>query len=102
MSTDVQAATGAVLYVYFKVPLAEHDAWVPRARDFQTALLKVWPGLQAELLQRPEASGGKETWMEVYNHPMGITSEIQAFIEHGAEVARMPMPRHTERFIPLR
>jgi hypothetical protein len=94
--------SGAVLYVYYKVPLPEHAQWAAPVRAFQAELVARWPGLKAELLQRPEASDGKETWMEIYQHLSGLTPDIAASIEQHAVAAGLPMPRHAERFIPLR
>ncbi len=92
----------AVLYVYYKVPVQEHAQWAARVRPFQAALMARWPGLKAELLQRPEASEGQETWMEIYQHLIGLTPDIEASIQQHAAAAGLPMPRHSERFIPLR
>jgi hypothetical protein len=94
--------SAAVLYVYYKVPVAEHATCAAKVRPFQAALVAQWPGLKAQLLQRPEASEGKETWMEIYQHLIGLTPDMVASIEHSASAAGLPMPRHTERFIPLR
>jgi Domain of unknown function (DUF4936) len=94
--------TGPVLYVYYKVPLEAHAAWAHRVQQFQAALMAVWPGLQAELLQRPEASNGQETWMEIYRHAGGLGSGLQHAITQGAIEAGLPEPRHSEHFIPLR
>lgn len=94
--------SGAVLYVYYKVPVQEHTACAAKVLPFQAALLAQWPGLKAELLQRPEASEGKETWMEIYQHLTGLTPEILASVQQHATAAGLPMPRHNEQFIPLR
>lgn len=93
---------GAQLYVYYKVDAAHHDALAPRVRQCQAALRAQWPGLQAELLQRPEASKGQETWMETYRFDGGVTTAMVAAIEQAASAAGLPLPRHAERFIALR
>lgn len=92
----------AVLYVYFKVDAAQHTALAPRVRAFQAQLQAQWPGLVCELLQRPEAAQGVETWMETYRTDNGDSDELQAAIEGAACAADLPLPRHLERFIPLR
>ncbi len=92
----------SVLYVYYKLDVAWHDAWARRVRQFQAQLVAQWPGLVAELLQRPEATDGQETWMETYRHPRGLTPELLASIAQTALDAGLPAPRHTESFIPLR
>jgi hypothetical protein len=94
--------SAAVLYVYYKVALDEHARFAQRVRICQADLRLRWAGLEAELLQRPEASDGKETWMEAYRYPQGISAELQAAIHQAAVDAELPMPRHTERFIALR
>ncbi len=95
-------STSAVLYVYFKVDAAQHHALAPRLRAFQAALQLQWPGLVCELLQRPEAAQGVETWMETYRCGAGLGAELVAAIEAAAQAADLPAPRHTETFIPLR
>jgi Domain of unknown function (DUF4936) len=93
---------GAVLYVYYKLGLAQHAEWAPRVRQFQAALVAQWPGLVAELLQRPEPSAGLETWMETYHHRSGLTANMADHIAQAAVQAQLPAPRHTEIFMPLR
>ena len=93
---------GAILYVYYKVDAAQHAALAPRVRDFQARLAEAWPGLACELLQRPEAASGQETWMETYRHGDGLTEAIVAGIARAATEAGLPSPRHEECFIPLR
>ena len=53
-------------------------------------------------MQRPEAAGGQETWMEIYRHGDDLTEAIVAAIARAATEAGLPLPRHAERFIPLR
>jgi hypothetical protein len=90
-----------VLFVYYKVPATAHAAWVPQVQQFQAALQQAWPGLVVELMQRPEATAGIETWMETYRHPSGITAKMSASIEQAAATASLPVPRHVERFVVL-
>jgi hypothetical protein len=91
-----------VLYVYYKVPAEQHAALAPRVRDFQAGLRVKWPGLVVELLQRPEAPNGVETWMETYRRDAGLNDELVDAIAAAAVAAGLPAPRHAERFIPLR
>ena len=93
---------GAILYVYYKVDAEQHAALAPRVRSFQASLAEAWPGLACELLQRPEAAAGQETWMETYRHGDGLAEAIVAAIARGATEAGLPAPRHVEQFIPLR
>ena len=95
----------AALYVYYKVDAAQHTATAARVRRFQARLLAAWPGLVCELLQRPEAAAGIETWMEAYRHADGIPEALIAHIAEAAESAQadgLPTPRHSERFVALR
>ena len=93
---------GAILYVYYKVDAGQHAALAPRVRSFQAGLAEAWPGLACELLQRPEAAGGQETWMETYRHGDGVAETMMAAIARAAAEAGLPLPRHVESFIPLR
>ena len=92
----------AVLYVYYKVDPAQHGAIAPQVRQFQAALAAQWSGLACELLQRPEAAGGVETWMETYRHASGLSPALLGSMASAAAAAGLPAPRHTESFIPLR
>ena len=96
------STASAVIYVYYKVDAAEHAACSARVRQFQAALVAQWPGLVCELLQRPEAAGGIETWMETYRHRLGLSPALLTAIANAAAAAGLPAPRHTETFIPLR
>jgi hypothetical protein len=93
---------GAVLCVYYKVDALQHAALAPRVQQFQTQLRLAWPGLTCELLQRPEAAAGVETWMETYRHDSGVTAALIEALALAAAEAGLPAPRHTESFIPLR
>jgi Domain of unknown function (DUF4936) len=91
------------LYVYYKVPLAEHAALRPKVEVFQARVREAWPGLSADLLQRPEPSAeGMETWMEIYQHPAGVSDAAMASIAQLALDMGLPPKRAAEIFIPLR
>ena len=90
-----------LLCVYYKVDAAQHEALAPRLRQLQKQLSVQWPGLICELLQRPEADKGIETWMETYRHSDGITAALTQAIADAAATAGLPASRHTESFIPL-
>ena len=93
----------AMLFVYYKVPLAEHAACLTRVTRLQAALQAQWPALAMEILQRPEPSAeGLETWMEVYRHPGGVNAEISAAIAQQALALGLPAKRATEMFVPPR
>ena len=98
----------AALYVYYKVAAAQHAACAVQVRQFQAILLAAWPGLACELLQRPEAAAGVETWMETYRHNQdegqgpGLSAALIDHIAQAAAAADLPAPRHSERFVVLR
>lgn len=90
------------VYVYYRVDATQHEAVAQRVRDFQLRMLATWPGLQGELLQRPDLRDGQETWMETWHHPQGLGDDWLQALQQAAEAAALPAPRHTERFVPLR
>ena len=91
------------LFVYYKVPLAEHDNCLSLVTKFDAALQLKWPGLEIEISQRPTPSAeGLETWMEIYRHPAGLTKEIMASIAQLATDFGLPPKRASEVFIPVR
>ncbi|OGB00350.1 MAG: hypothetical protein A3E25_11360 [Burkholderiales bacterium RIFCSPHIGHO2_12_FULL_69_20] len=85
------------LYVYYRVPEPALAATVKAVRTMQATLTAAHPGLQAELLRRPELRDGEVTLMETYGG--NITPAMQATIEQAASA--LPQPRHTESFHPL-
>lgn len=89
------------LYVYYKVEIAQCADFALRVRAFQQHLVQSWPGLRVELMQRPESSASMETWMEVYQHPLGLTDTMLQSIEQTARNRGLPLPRANELFIPL-
>jgi hypothetical protein len=91
-----------VLCVYYKVEASKHAANALCVQQFQVALMARWPALMCELLQRPEAAAGIETWMETYRHAGGLNAELVGSIAQAATLAGLPEPRHTERFVALR
>ncbi len=91
------------LFVYYKVPLAEHAHCLSLVNKFQQALQLKWPALEMEMAQRPNPSAeGLETWMEIYKHPAGLTEEVIASIAQLAADMGLPPKRASEVFIPVR
>lgn len=85
------------LYVYYRVPQAQLAATVVAVRQVQTALLFAHPGLQAELLRRPELRDDEVTLMETYAGP--LTGAVLAAITQATSA--LPQPRHSEHFDTL-
>jgi hypothetical protein len=91
------------LCVYYKLPTDQHALWRPQVEDFAQRVRQRWPGLQVELMQRPDPSAeGLETWMEVYRHPEGVSAPIMEAIAQLALELGLPPKRAAEIFIPLR
>ena len=91
-----------MLFVYYKLPSHEHARWRTRVEAFQNALRQEWPGLSAELMQRPKATPeGIETWMEIYRHKEGVSQEVMDSITAMATLHGLPPQRMSEFFIPL-
>jgi len=91
------------LFVYYRVR-PEHLGQARAAvSTMQSELRLRFPGLQARLLRRPQASDGCQTWMETYAcEPQGVTAEIGAAIEAGSAwaAALVDGARHVEEFVP--
>ena len=100
---------GGVLCVYYKVDAAQHAPLLARVRAFQAMCSERWPGLECELLQRPQAAQGVETWMEIYRGParaespgqLVLDDELIDAIERAAAAADLPLPRQVEYFIDI-
>lgn len=96
------------LFVYYRVRVGHETAALNTVNAFQTRLRQRFPQLAARLLCRSEASGGPQTWMEVYamdarQYDGGITTEVQQDIEAAAlELAPcIEGERHIEMFVPV-
>ena len=94
------------LYVYYRVPEGDAVAAETEAREFHARLRAQTPGLVTRLLRRPDASGGRSTWMEVYAmdpqvEPSGVSASLQADIEREAarQLTRIDGERHVEVFV---
>lgn len=66
------------LFIYYRVDAGRAGETLPLVLDFQRRACARHPGLQAELLKRPEEKDGLQTWMEVYSCPGGIPREVEA------------------------
>lgn len=93
------------LFVYYRVPPA-HVAGARQAIELiQQGLQGEHPGLITRLMQRTDSSdGGQEaTWMEVYEHPDGVSAECEARLRELASTLPHGLigARHVEAFCPL-
>lgn len=82
-------------YVYYRVDEAELGAVVPAVRAWQRGLCERHPGLQAELLRRPELREGQVTLMEVYGP---LDDALAAIVEAEARGLLPHLQRHVEAF----
>lgn len=96
-----------VLFVYYRVPCARRHAAAQAVQAMQSALSGQWPGLDAQLMRRADASAQnkaeEDTWMETYAHPEGVSAALMAAI--ASQATALPEGligvRHVETFVPL-
>lgn len=85
------------LYVYYRVAEADLGRTVGAVRAMQQALIAAHPGLEAELLRRPELRDGQVTLMETYAG--ALPPALDGLLAGAA--AGLPQPRHDEWFETL-
>ena len=96
------STTRRTLFVYYKVPEAEHAQCLLLVTKFETALKDEWPGLDIQILQRPALSAeGLETWMEVHTYPGGVSEALMTSVAQQAAAMGLPPARATEVFVPV-
>lgn len=99
-------------FVYYRVPHANRRAAAVAVQQMQATLVDQWPGLQARLMHRADVSQPgdtanptevEDTWMEIYEHPSGISPSIAQAIaaQAGALQSGLIGVRHVETFVPL-
>lgn len=91
------------VYIYYRVAEADLATACAVARAMQQQICARYPGLQTDLLQRPQAVSGIVTLMEIYT-TLPATCELavlQTDIEQAAlsMPAVLQVPRHVEVFI---
>jgi Domain of unknown function (DUF4936) len=90
------------LFVYYKLPQAEHAIWLNQVRAFIAQVQTELPQLEISLMLRPQASSeGIETWMEIYRAPQGLDDEAIKRIEQLAEQHAWPSKRASEVFVEM-
>lgn len=95
----------ASLFIYFRLDASKASQALHRLAAMQDELRARHPGLQARLLARTDNQDVTEhTWMEIYEHPQGLSSAFLADLQ--SAVRSLPegliAPRHTESFAELR
>lgn len=101
-SADPAGTGGArTLFIYYRVASSQAAAARPAVEALQDRLREALPGLQTQVLRRPEEKDGQQTWMEIYSHPQGVSPQAQDRIEAAARElqALCPGPRHVEVFV---
>jgi len=93
------------VYVYYRVaPERTLDAQDGVKRLFQS-LSAACPGLTTRLMCKAQGAEveGDVTWMEVYEHPQGVSAEWQSLMQEQAHqlLAHQTGPRHVEVFTPM-
>ena len=85
------------LFVYYRVAEPALAATVAAVRQLQARLVDSHPGLQAQLLRRPDLREGEVTLMETYTGavPPGLADSL------AQAATALPQPRHHEWFDPL-
>lgn len=101
MPTPDGAAACRRLFVYYRVDLPRLNVTVDAIRRLHVLLRNEYPGLQVDLMRRPELREGQVTLMESYAEqtsgamPDGFAAELERL------TAGLPRPRHSEWFLPL-
>ena len=93
------------LYVYYRVPQGQETAARTAIETMQATLRDVQTGLLTRLMCRADEAGKAQdaTWMEVYEHPDGISQACETQLVALAQALPPGLigPRHTEIFCPL-
>ena len=85
------------LYVYYRAAEAAMPTVLAEVRALQASLMAAHPGLSAELLRRPEPSGGEITLMEAYAGG-DVAAWTMALAAAVAARPALPATRHAETF----
>ena len=85
------------LFVYYRVLEAALPAVLVEVQAMQADLMAAHPGLNAELLRRPELRDGEITLMEAYAGG-AVTAWTTALASAVAARPALPAPRHAEAF----
>ena len=103
MSTSSPEPRLRTLFIYYRVATAQAQPARQDVQAMQAALCGRHAGLTAELMRRPGEKDGLQTWMELYSHPAGVGTELEAEIAKAAEPIQRDWihgPRHAEVFVP--
>lgn len=92
---------GRSLYVYYRVRDGQEAVARVAIETMQATLKPLQPGLCARLMRKTDATG--VTWMEVYEHPDGVSHACEAMLETLASALPDGLfgQRHVEVFSAL-
>jgi hypothetical protein len=89
------------LYIYYQVQEADAATLQVLVAAMQSELAARYT-LAPQLKRRPEASNGRQTWMEVYPAtPDGFDAALAQAVADGGLARWIAGPRHTEVFSDL-
>jgi hypothetical protein len=89
------------LYIYYQVKDGDAPSLLAAVVAMQAAL-GAQHGVACQLKRRPQATDGKQTWMEVYAAtPDGFAAALERAVEQAGLPAWTAGPRHTEVFTDL-
>jgi len=93
------------VYVYYRVAPGHALAAQDGVHRLFQALSTACPGLITRLMCKLEGAEaeGDATWMEVYEHPQGLSAEFQVQMQEQAHqlLAHQTGQRHVEVFTPM-
>lgn len=94
------------LYVYYRVRAGQEVPAQAAIETMQATLRPLQPGLQTRLMCRvgDAGAGSDATWMEVYEHPDGVSHACEAMLQTLASALPgewFASQRHVEVFAPL-
>ncbi len=91
------------LFIYYKLDPAQAEGFRVAAQQMQLQLVQAHPGLIARLWVRGDAADLEQTWMESYEHPLGIDNGLADRIDQSMQSlpAGRIGPRHLEMFVPV-
>ncbi|MES2090127.1 MAG: DUF4936 family protein [Pseudomonadota bacterium] len=91
------------LFIYYKLDPAHTKGFKVAAQQMQLQLVQAHPGLIARLWERGDAADLEQTWMESYEHPLGIDNGLAEQIDQSMQ--SLPSgrtgPRHLEMFVSV-
>jgi len=90
------------LFIYYKFQPADFPDVESQARELIEQVEMAIPGVHAQLLKRPEASGsGEQTWMETYRCEVAQFEALKDCVVTTAVRLNLPTQRRLEVFVPV-